>query len=179
MYFEAKLSGNVKIITTVFVALLSAIVIGGIYFSVKELFVGDSKIAVVGFIYGVLFIAGMGFLALRERVSGYTLAFDKLGIHRPWQEDEIISLKRLESAECALNPFRKAIMVGASGGFCGFYGDFKQIGGPYFTVYVTDTKRCVVLHMKGDERIVISPHERERFLATIVAVCPNLLIKTE
>jgi len=167
MYFEAKLSGAVKLITAVFVALLSAIVIGGLYFSVRELLVGDAKIAVVGFIYSVLFIAGIGFLGLRDRVSGYTLASDKLEIHRPWQENESISLKNLETAEVALTPFKKAIMLGANGGLGGFYGDFKQLGGSYFTAYVTDTTRCVMLHMKGDERIVISPCERKQFLATL------------
>jgi len=150
MYFAAKLSGAVKLITAVFLGLLSAIVVGGLYFTIKELLVGDVKIAAVGFIYSVLFIAGVGFLAVRDRVSGYSISVDRLEIYRPWQEDEIIPLKGLEAAECALNPFRKAIMVGATGGVCGFYGDFKQIGGQYFTAYVTDPKCCVMLHMKGD-----------------------------
>jgi len=178
MYFEAKLSGAVKLIAAVFLGLLLFVVICGTYFTAKEFLMGNVKIAAVGFIYSVLFIAGVGFLGLRERVSGYMLASDKLEIHRPWQEDEIIPLKGLEAAECALNPFRKAIMVGATGGVCGFYGDFKQIGGPYFTAYVTDTTRCVMLHMKGDERIVISPHERERFLATLDELRPDLPVKT-
>jgi len=178
MHFEAKLSGAVKGITVVFVILLSAIVIAGIYFSVKELFVGDVKIGGVGFIYAVLFTTGMGFLAVRDRVSGYSISADRLEIYRPWQEDEIISLKGLEAAECAINPLRKAIMVGATGGVCGFYGDFKQIGGQYFTAYVTDPKCCAMLHMKGDERIVISPHERERFLATLAALRPDVQVKT-
>jgi len=61
--------------------------------------------------------------------------------------------------------------------FVAFYGDFKQIGGPYFTAYVTDTKRCVMLHMKGDERIVILPYERERFLATLAVLRSDVQVK--
>jgi len=59
------------------------------------------------------------------------------------------------------------------------YGEFKQIGGPSFTAYVTDTKNCVMLHMKGGERIVISPYEREKFLAALAALCPDLPMKSE
>jgi len=35
-----------------------------------------------------------------------------------------------------------------------------------------------MLHMKGDERIVISPHERERFLATLAVLRPDLPVNT-
>jgi|GEM_PF-6743816 len=133
MYFEAKLSGAVKVatISLPLLALLLFVVTVGLYFPPKEFLVGGVKVTVIGFIYSIICIAGIGFLALRERVSGYTLASDKLEIYRLWQEGEIILLKRLEAEGVAINPFKKAIMVSASGRFCGFYKDFKQMDGPY------------------------------------------------
>jgi len=178
MYFEAKLSGAVKMITAVFLTLLLFLLAVGLYYSVREFFIGDVKNAVVGFIYGVLFIVGIGFLAVRDWVSGYSLTPEKLEIHRPWQGNESIPLKNLEKVECIKDPFRKTLMIGANGGLGGFYGDFKQIGGLYFTAYVTDPKRCVMLTMKGDERIVISPRERERFLAALAELRPDVKLKT-
>jgi len=178
MYFEAKLSGVVKGITVAVLALLLFVLVGGLYYTMRAVSVGDIALAVVGFIYGVLFVVGLGFLVVRDWVFGYKLDLDRLEIVRRWQENEIISLMDCEIAECVKNPFNKTIMLGGTGGVCGIYGDFKQLGGSYFTAYVTDTTRCVMLHMKGDRKIVVSPYERERFLAMIVELRPDVQVKT-
>jgi len=174
MYFEARLSSSVKIITaTVFVFCMGILVYvvcltsgqrGGVYF-----------------LWGgvAIFMASILFGISRYRVLRYHLSYEGLKMKSWGKKYPSIEFQKLEGAGLVRIPFYKTIRLWGNGGVWGFYGNFKQIGGPYFTAYVTDTRNCVMLYMRGGERIVISPHERERFLATLAALRPDLPIKTE
>jgi len=174
MYFEAQLSASVRIITAVvFLFFL------GVLLQIIRLIIGQGVGAYLVFWGVAIVVICLLIWVSRYRILGYHVNDGRLEM-RSWGRDyPYIELQYLERAELVKIPFYKVVRLWGNGGVWGFYGEFKRIGGPNFTAYVTDTRNCVMLHMKGGERIVISPYDREAFVAALAALRPNLLIKAK
>jgi len=170
MQFTVQFSKDVKVITW------GAVIILGVVLSDIPLlaYLGVSTAVMLpGIGIPVLIAVSMLYFTLRFQVKGYHLDLDGLVIQRRWDRVSF-PLAKIEAVERD-DEFRKSIRVWGVGGILGHYGKFKKIGGEVFTAYVTDSKNCIVIKTT-DGQIVISPHERELFLDTLVALRPDLSI---
>jgi len=171
MQFTAKFSKDVKIITWVIF-----ITLGMLPFELAFFLSGsEGSITTLLPLIGipVLVMLSLGYFVLKYQVLGYGLELDGLVIHRRWDKVNI-ALDKIEAVESD-KEFKRSLRVFGIGGVLGHYGKFKKIGGPTFTAYITDSKNCIVIKT-ADGNIVISPHERELFLDTLVALRPDLSI---
>jgi len=171
MQFTAKLSKDVKITTWIVVIVLGMLPFELIFFLRGAEGSIATLLPLIGFpILGILLL---GYFVLKYQVLGYGLDLDGLVIHRRWDKVNF-ALGSIEAVESD-QEFKRSLRVFGIGGVLGTYGKFKKMGGPTFTAYITDSKNCIVIKTT-DERIVISPHERELFLDTLVALRPDLSI---
>jgi|GEM_PF-654435 len=172
MKFHIKFSLSVWA-NVFFVYLLFLGILWYVFFSAKE---------VGGLAYIVLLIVFLSFTfsiiyGYRYRIYGYVLDEDTLTVENSWGRYPDVLLEEISEVRLIRSPFSRSVRLIGNWGFYGFYGEFKQIGGPHFTAYVTDTRNCVMLHMKGGGIIVISPYERELFLDELAKLCPDLTIR--
>jgi len=171
MQFTAKLSKDVKIVTWVVCIVLGMLPFELIFFLRGVEGSIATLLPLIGFpVFGILLL---GYFVLKYQVLGYGLDFDGLVIHRRWDKVHF-ALGAIEAVESD-QEFKRSLRVFGIGGVLGTYGKFKKIGGSTFTAYITDSNNCIVIKTTG-ERIVISPHERELFLDTLVALRPDLSI---
>jgi len=172
MKFKIKLSLSV-VVNILFVYILFLGILLHAFFSIKETGgVAYVILFVMFFFFGVTIYYGY-----RYRIYGYVLDNKTLSMLNSSGKYPSVPLEQIAEAEFIISPFSRSVRLIGNWGFYGFYGEFKQIGGPHFTAYVTDTKNCVMLHMKGGGIIVISPYERELFLDELAKLCPDLTIR--
>gem|GEM_PF-804060 len=109
---------------------------------------------------GLLILTGLAF-----SVRGYTIAGNKLIIHRPgW----VTEFQLTDFIKATINPnaMRASVRVFGIGGFFGYTGKFSNNHLGRFRAYVTDPGRCVVIKFKG-EVVVISPENPDEFLEAL------------
>jgi hypothetical protein len=96
-------------------------------------------------------------------IRGYSLSSESIQVHRLlWQT--VLPRAGLQSAQVDPQVMRGTIRTFGNGGAFSFTGFFynKRLGS--FRAYVTDPRRCVVLHY-ANRRVVISPATPEEFVS--------------
>jgi hypothetical protein len=106
-------------------------------------------------------------VAYAFRPSAYRVCPDRIEIARPKGAipifySEIAAVKALEKF-----PRRITIGLFRSSGFFGVFGIFWSSPWGVFRIYVTDGKKLVEIVRRDGRRVIISPDERDRFLALV------------
>lgn len=112
----------------------------------------------------IIIVIALGVTALLHPTA-YSLDTEGLQVHRPLGSVTIplSNIRSLEPVTMADLGF--GLRTFGSGGFFGYFGKFwyKKIG--HVTFYVTDRDKLILLKLADDRKIVISPDDREGFLA--------------
>ncbi|MBF0693793.1 MAG: hypothetical protein IR153_01895 [Flavobacterium sp.] len=121
--------------------------------------------------YGVLavpvILIVVMFVISRYRPIGYQVTPSEILILRP---TGTVSLKRSEISTIEILPkerLKRSIRTFGVGGFFGYWGEFsnKQMGP--MTWYVTRRDNPVLIQTTKGKKIIISPDEPEKFVATV------------
>ncbi|MEM8600825.1 MAG: PH domain-containing protein [Bacteroidota bacterium] len=147
-HFPASWGTKLKVLTTVFVAIL----------------VGVSITAgTIGTIIALVILL----LSLGLGVRGYSLSDDTLYVHRfGWATR--YQLADLTSADLAPYATLGSVRTFGIGGLFGFVGYFRNETLGSYLAYVTDAENTVVLKF-GDKPIVISPADPAAFVSRLNA----------
>ena len=158
MTFNTSLDKLAKGITIGVTVLFAGIIIMALYSGVND----DEK-TIPGFvIIGLLLIY---FSAYAFRPGNYTLATDKLIVHRPLtnvniNRSEIKSVEQIDKEK-----LEQTIRTFGVGGLFGYFGKFanKKLGS--MTWYATRRNKAVLISTVDNKKIVLTPDNPEEFVA--------------
>ena len=108
-------------------------------------------------------------LSYAFRPAGYSVTAEELVIHRPLR-DVRIKRSNIRSAE-AVDPAEVsgAIRTFGVGGLFGYYGRFANFNLGRMTWYATRRDRTVLIRTADGRKIVVTPDDREGFVAEMSA----------
>jgi len=168
MYFKANISRRIKVISLLFFLFILFDAACLTYFLINHK--AESK----GIPYLFLtIILGSLLTIIATQVSGYNITPQKLEICRRWWKQSW-SLDNILEALPEKFPFNGSIRVFGIGGVLGFYGKFRHRDGRYFSAYVTDEEKCIMLRT-NQGWIAISPCKVESFLSEMKNLSTNVL----
>jgi len=101
-------------------------------------------------------------IAYAFRVLGYVLTIDELIIQRPLF-NVYIPLKDIRDGGM-VDQHIKAIRIAGVGGLFGYWGTFASFSKGFMTWYVTRKDRLVMIVMKNNKKILISPDDAAGFV---------------
>lgn len=161
MEYKASLD-KTAIVITVGVTILFIVIIFGQYSVIKD----QGRAAPVFTTVASLLIYGISYLF---RPTGYTIDAEELTIRRPVGN---VRLKREEIKSVELvapNQVSGSIRTFGVGGLFGYYGHFANFHMGRMTWYATRRDRPVLVRTVLGKKIVLTPDNREGFVAELSA----------
>ena len=161
----APMSGAIQVVTVG----LSVLLAGLAAVMVWRAFVGDGWEAYVGIGVVVLTLLVLGWVWFGMRPGSFEVTPNGVEIVRPLSRirlplEGISGVRRLEE-----EAMKGAVRIFGAGGFGGGFGWFwsRRLG--RFRAYVSRTKNLVIIELRGDRPVVLSPDEPEAFVSALEA----------
>lgn len=158
MVYKTSLDNLAKGVTIAVTILFAFIIIG------QFTIIKDSGKAVPSFI--TILVVLVYFIAFAFRPVSYKVTAENLIIHRPFS-NVIINKNQIKSVELLdKEKLSWSIRTFGVGGLFGYYGKFanKQLGS--MTWYATRRDRTVLVKTFNDKKIILTPDEPEKFVAS-------------
>jgi hypothetical protein len=162
MHFGLEWSRAVVVTTAVVICFLCAQLALMLWLAYSS--VGEPGLAVIysGVAIGIFAILAVPFL-LSPR--GYVVNGNELVVRRILGQ-VVIPLQDIAGVASVSDPFKGSLRVCASGGLWGMFGLFSNSEGT-FRAMATSTRNAVVVTTSGGARYVLSPRDRDRFVAAL------------
>lgn len=162
MRYKASLDPVAKTIT-VFVSVLFALLFFGIY-----LLIGD-ELPVVSILVSAVLILSYG-LCYGFRPLSYSITKEELIIHRPLSNIRINRSVISSSQIIDRSVTGFTIRTFASGGLFGYFGRFWSSKLGALTYYATDRSNMVLIILKSNKKIIVTPNEALRFVSEMTTL---------
>lgn len=160
---KASMGLSVKILTSIVFLLVAILILVSIHFYFEGRFSSEVLAGILGIAACIIIIPYM--YAPRT----YVLTHKGLIIKRilndifiPYNEMKNVDIISYEKQLTATD-----IKLWGSSGFYGFFGQFKMIKLGYVNLYLTDTKKCILIEKVNGEKYIISPEKPDVFLRII------------
>lgn len=160
---KAPMGLSVKILTTIVFLLVTILVLVSIHFYFEgkfslEVLAGILSIAVCIIIVPYMYAPRMYVLTHKGLVIKRILN----NIFIPYSEMKNVKIISYEKQSTVTD-----IKLWGSSGFYGFFGQFKMMKLGYVNLYLTDTKKCLLIEKVNGEKYIISPEKPDVFLRII------------
>lgn len=160
MTYKASLDRMATAITVTVTIVFAALILRPVWLPS----LGNNAVStVVGIVLFVVY-----FLCLGLKPRGYTLTGSELVISRIFSNVHI-PREDMETVEAFSQERRRAIRIFGVGGLFGYFGKYGVEGQGPMTWYVTRKDRMVLIALRGEKKIVISPDDRELFIEALRA----------